>query len=323
MEEKRDCLFAPNYKKCGIIGCGAVGSTIAYTLMQTSWLDELVLIDEAGERAEGNAADLSYGLPFHSPMDIFPGEMSDLADCGIIILAAGGSRLQSRTERHKSNLRTIPALASRIAEYNKHAILIVVTNPVELLTSLAKEASGYPASRILGLGTVLDTALLQQLIGRYLGVDSRAVHSFVVGEQGAGEFPVWSSANISGVDLAHFCDACKRVFDRPLLDSLFCQAQDSAKEIAESKGSAAFAVAESVKRIVGAILFDENAILTVSACLEGHYDLSGVSLSLPCIVGRSGIKQILEIPLSDEEETRLHASASYLRGVLSEALLPI
>ena len=310
-----------DFKKCGIVGCGAVGSTIAYTLMQTNWFSELVLIDEEGKRAEGNAADLTYGLPFHSKTDIFPGEFSDLADCGIVILAVSGNRLQSKYARHLENMRTFPRLAEKIAHYNEGAILLVVTNPVEILTLLAKESTGFPASRVLGLGTVLDTARLQQLIGRYLGVDSASVHAFVVGEQGPNEVPVWSSANISGIDLSHFCDSCRHGYDPALFDSLFRQVQDSTKEIAQSKGSAAFAVAESVKRIVSAILFDEHAILTVSSCLSGHYDLFDVSLSLPCVVGRSGVKQVLEIPLSHEEDAHLQSSAAYLKKMMTDSLL--
>ena len=310
---------AKNFKKCGIVGCGAVGSTVAYTLMQTNWFSELILIDEEGRRAEGNAADLTYGLPFHLPMEIFPGEFSDLCDCGIIILAVNGKKFQTKEARHLENMRTFPALVEKIARYNESAILIVVTNPVESLTFLAKETGTFPPSHVLGLGTVLDTARLQQLIGRYLGVESAAVHSFILGEQGANEFPVWSSANISGVPLADFCEACKHSFDPSLFESLFRQVQDSTIEIAQSKGSAAFAVAESVKRIVGAILFDENAILTVSSCLSGHYDLFDVCLSLPSVVGRNGVREVLEIPLSHEEEARLRASAAYLKKARAEA----
>ena len=309
-----------NFKKCGIVGCGAVGSTIAYTLMQTNWFSELVLIDEEGRRAEGNAADLTYGLPFHSPTEIFPGEFSDLSDCDVIILAVNGGKFQTKRARHLENMRVLPDLAAKIARYNDRAILLVVTNPVEILTLFAKENSAFPASRVLGLGTVLDTLRLQRLIGRYLGVDSACVHAFVVGEQGANEFPIMSFANVAGVRLDEFCGACKRSFATSLFEDLFRQVQDSTLEIAQSKGSAAFAVAEAVKRIVGAILFDENTILTVSTCLCGHYDLADVALSLPCIVGKNGVKEILEIPLSREEEARLEASAAYLKGTKNEAL---
>ncbi len=314
--------FARTFQKCGIVGCGAVGSTVAYTLVQTNWFSELVLIDEEGRRAEGNAADLTYGLPFHSPTDVFPGEFYDLADCDLIILATNGSKFQTKHARHLENIRTFPDLAEKIARYNDHAILLIVTNPVEILTLSAKESAFFPASRVLGLGTVLDTARLQRLVGRYLGVDSSFVHSFVVGEQGANELPLWSFANVSGIPLSDFCEACKRGFEPSLFESLFRQVQDSTPEIAQSKGSAAFAVAESVKKIVSAIVFDENAILTISTCLEGHYDLNGVSLSLPCVIGKSGVKQVLEIPLSHEEEARLHASADYLKKMRAEALLP-
>lgn len=305
-----------NYRKCGIIGCGNVGSTTAYTLMQTGYFSEMVLIDLDVKRAEGEAADLAHGLPFHTPMDIYAGDYADLAECGIIIITAGAKQEvgDSRMDLLRTNARIFRSIVTNIAIYNQSAILLVVTNPVDVLSYVTFRCSGFPASRVIGSGTVLDTARLKQLLGSHLGVDSRNVHSFIIGEHGDSELPVWSSANVSGVDLRHYCESCSRGYDQRVLDSLFCDVRDSAYRIIEAKGATYFAIAESVKRIVSAIVRDESSILPVSALVDGHYGLEGVYMSLPCIVGRAGIRQVLEIPLDNDEETKLRRSAQKLKS---------
>ncbi|MBQ8439781.1 MAG: L-lactate dehydrogenase [Clostridia bacterium] len=304
-----------NYRKCGIIGCGNVGSTTAYTLMQTGWFSEMVLVDLDTKRAEGEAADIAHGLPFHTPMDIYAGDYADLADCGLIIITAGAKQNpgDTRMDLLRTNARVFRSIVTNIAIYNQTAILLVVTNPVDVLSYVTYRFSGFPSNRVIGSGTVLDTARLKQLVGSHLGVDSRNVHSFIIGEHGDSELPVWSSANVSGVDLLHYCDSCGRGYDQTVLDGLFYDVRDSAYRIIEAKGATYFAIAESVKRIVSAIVRDENTILPVSALVDGHYGLDGVYMSLPCIVSRSGIRQVLEIPLNDEEETKLRQSAKKLK----------
>ena len=306
---------ACSYRKCGIVGCGNVGATTAYTLMQTGWFSEMVLVDLDTKRAEGEAADIAHGLPFHTPMDIYAGDYSDLADCGLIIITAGAKQKpgDTRMDLLRTNARIFQSIVKNIAIYNQTAILLVVTNPVDVLSYVSLRVSGFPANRVIGSGTVLDTARLKKLVGTHLGVDSRNVHSFIIGEHGDSELPVWSSANISGVDLAHYCESCGRGYDQAVLDSLFYDVRDSAYKIIEAKGATYFAIAESVKRIVSAILRDENTILPVSALVDGHYGLEGVYMSLPCIVSRSGIRQVLEIPLNAEEEAKLHQSAKKLK----------
>ena len=304
-----------NYRKCGIIGCGNVGSTTAYTLMQTGWFSEMVLVDLDMKRAEGEASDIAHGLPFHTPMDIYAGDYADLADCGLIIITAGAKQEpgDTRMDLLRTNARIFRSIVTNIAIYNQTAILLVVTNPVDVLSYVTYRFSGFPAHRVIGSGTVLDTARLKQLVGTHLGVDSRNVHSFIIGEHGDSELPVWSSANVSGVDLLHYCDSCGRGYDQTVLDGLFYDVRDSAYRIIEAKGATYFAIAESVKRIVSAIVRDENTILPVSALVDGHYGLDGVYMSLPCIVSRSGIKQVLEIPLNEEEDIKLRQSAKKLK----------
>lgn len=320
MEQKKQENCCKDMRKVAVIGCGFVGATTAYTLMQTGWFTEMVLIDVNQRKAEGEARDLSDGLPFHTPMEIYAGSYSDLTDCGLIIITAGANQKpgETRLDLLRTNTRIFEQIVTNITKYNNDAILLVVTNPVDVLTYETRRISGFPAERVIGSGTVLDTARLKQLLGSYLGVDGRNVHSFIIGEHGDSELPVWSSANVSGVDLNQYCANCGQGYDRTVLDELFREVRDSAYRIIEAKGATYYAIAESVKRIVSAIIRDENCILPVSALADGHYGLDGVYMSLPCIVGKDGIKQVLEIPLNREEEEKLHAAAKTLKAAIAE-----
>lgn len=309
-----------NPKKCAIIGCGFVGATTAYTLMQSALFSEMVLIDLDRKKAEGEAADLGHGLPFHSPMEIYSGDYSDLSDASIIILTAGAGQKpgQTRLDLVRSNTRIFQSIVEKIVAYNQECILLVVTNPVDILTYVTIKVSGFPPSRVLGSGTVLDTARLKYLLGRHLGVDFRNVHSFIIGEHGDSELPVWSDANVSGIDLDSFCESSHRDGSYETLNSLFLDVKNSAYRIIENKGATYYAIAEAVRKIVSSILRDENTVLPVSTLVCGHYGLSNVTLSVPCIVGREGIKEILDIPLDEKESQLLQASADKLCSVLDE-----
>ncbi len=314
-----------NERKCAIIGCGFVGATTAYTLMQSGMFSEMVLIDLDRKKAEGEAADLGHGLPFHAPMDIYAGDYSDLTDCFLIIITAGANQKpgETRIDLVRRNAAVFRSIVSQITKYNRDGILLVVTNPVDILTHITCKLSGFPPERVIGSGTVLDTARLKYLIGKRLGVDSRNVHSFIIGEHGDSELPVFSSANISGIDLGQFCDTGTQyrlcdACDPQSLYELFEDAKNSAYHIIESKGATYYAIAESVKRIVSAIVKDENTILPVSAHLDNYYGISDLCLGVPCVVGKSGIKNVLEIPLDDRELSLLRESAEKLRGIIDE-----
>ena len=309
-----------NLQKCAIIGCGYVGATTAYTLMQSTLFSEMVLIDLDRRKAEGEAADLNHGLPFHSPMEIYAGEYSDLTDASIVIITAGAGQKpgQTRLDLVRSNIRIFESIVHEIVRYNRDCILLVVTNPVDILTYATMTFSGFPPSRVIGSGTVLDTARLKYLLGKHLGVDYRNVHSFIIGEHGDSELPVWSDANVSGIDLDSFCESCHRDGSRETLNTLFQDVKNSAYRIIENKGATYYAIAESVKKIVSAIVKDENTVLPVSTLVCGHYGLENVTLSVPCIVGQSGIKEILDIPLDDAESALLHQSAEKLGGVIHD-----
>ena len=308
-----------NIQKAAVIGCGFVGSSIAFTLMQSGIFSELVLIDANRDKAEGEAMDLSHGLPFARPMDIRAGDYDDVADCALVIITAGAGQKpgETRLDLVHKNVEILRGIVPEIAKRNREAILLVVSNPVDVLTWAAWKLSGYPANRVLGSGTVLDTARLKYLLGERLGVDSRSVHAFIIGEHGDSELAVWSGANVSGVDLEQFCRLRGDPLDREEMDRIYHGVRDSAYEIIRRKGATCYGIAMAVGRIAQCILRDERAVLPVSAVLEGQYGLEGLCLSVPAVVGRRGLEEVLEIPLSPRERAALKASAGQLREAIA------
>lgn len=310
-----------NNQKCAIIGCGNVGAATAYTLMQSRLISELVLIDIDKKRAEGEALDLLHSMPFFSPINIFSGDYCDLRDCGIIIIAAGANQKpgQTRLDLVKANTKIFKSIVDGIVRYNTEATILVVTNPVDILTYETLKQSGLSQNRVIGSGTVLDTARLKYLMGRYFGVDPRNVHAFIIGEHGDSELAVWSSANISGIDLDSFCEKCHHHnCDMVKLEEIYENVKNSAYKIIEAKGATYYAIADAVRRIVSAIIRDEKTILTLSVAVNGEYGLSDMCIGLPCLVGKDGVEKILEIPLSEDELKRLGESAASLKKVINE-----
>lgn len=314
-----------NIRKCAIIGCGNVGATTAYALMHSKLFSEIVLIDVDKAKAAGEAADLMHGIPFNAPMDIYAGDYSDISDAALVIITAGANQREGETriDLVHRNVRVFSSIVDDILKVCFDGIILVVTNPVDILTYVTLAKSKFPAHRVIGSGTVLDTARLKQLVGDRLGVDSRNVHTFIIGEHGDSEVPVWSSANVSGVDLSCFCRDCCSDCNMKVFDEIFEDVRDAAYKIIAAKGATYYAIAESVKKIASAIVRDEHTILPVSTLVDGHYGIEGVCLGLPCIVGRKGIEQVLEIPLNEDEERKLRASAKSLRDVINEVELKI
>ncbi len=309
-----------NMRTCAIIGCGNVGATTAYALLQSRLFSELLLLDIRHERAVGEAEDLAHAMPFLSPAEVRAADYPDIADAGLIIITAGAAQRvgETRLDLTRKNAAVFREIVGNVCRYNRDAILLVVTNPVDVLTELTRRISGFPAHRVIGSGTVLDTARLKLLLGRHLGTDPRQVHAFIIGEHGDSELPVFSSANISGMDLDCFCGNGCHKCDEKDLARLFEQARDAAYRIIEAKGATYYAIAEAVRRIVTAIVRDEHAILPISVHTGGKYGIEGLSMSLPAIVGLEGVERVPEIPLSEEEEAALHRSADCLRRVLRD-----
>lgn len=309
-----------NLRKCAIIGCGNVGATTAYSLIQSGLYSELVLIDVNQQKANGEAMDLNHSLPFLQPMQVYAGSYQDLTDASMIIITAGANQKpgQTRIDLVRQNARIFSSIVGEIVKVNTEAILLIVTNPVDILTYVTLKQSGFPPERVIGSGTVLDTGRLKQLVGQHLGVDSRNVHSFIIGEHGDSELAVWSSANVSGIDLDEFCGNCVTGCRTERLYPLYEEVKNSAYRIIEAKGATYYAIAEAIKRIISAIVRDENTILPVSTYVNGHYGLNDICLGLPSVVGRGGVKEVLEIPLNEEEREKLMQSATALRRVLDE-----
>ena len=309
-----------NMQKCAVIGCGNVGATCAYTLMQNGIFSEMVLIDVNKQKAEGEAMDLNHALPFLSPMKIYAGDYSALSDCGIVLIAAGANQLpgETRMDLLNKNTKILHSIIKEIKSVCTESIIIMVTNPVDILTFVALKDSGFDPSRVIGSGTVLDTARLKFLVGRMLQVDSRNVHTFIIGEHGDSELAVWSSANISGIDLPDFCRINGVRNYRKNLDSMFEEVRNSAYKIIENKGATYYAIAAAVERIVESIVRNEESILPVSTMVEGHYGLNDVCLGIPAIIGNTGVSSVLDIPLSDEEYSALHASANSLKEAIKK-----
>ncbi len=308
-----------NLRKVAIIGCGFVGSSIAFSLMQKQLFSEMVLIDANTKKAEGEAMDLGHGLPYTSPMNIYAGTYDDIVDCAMIIITAGANQKpdETRLDLIDKNVRIFKSIIPEISKRNCEGILLIVSNPVDVLTYVAYKLSGFPANRVIGSGTVLDTARLKYLLGRHLSVDSRSVHAVIIGEHGDSELAVWSGANISGVPLNDFCELRGHYQHEESMKRIYEDVRDSAYEIIEKKGATYYGIAMAVSRIASSIIRNEHSIMPVSALLEGQYDgLEGLCLSVPSIVGKNGLEKVLDIQLNANEHQALHDSAAQLKAVI-------
>lgn len=308
-----------NPRKVAVIGCGFVGSSIAFSLMQHGLFSEMVLIDANQDKAEGEAMDLNHGLPYTATMDIHVGTYDDIADCALVIVTAGANQKpgETRIDLIDKNVAILKHIVPEISKRNYEGILMIVSNPVDVLTYAAYKISGFPAHRVIGSGTVLDTARLKNLLGEHLDVDSRNVHAVIIGEHGDSELAVWSGANVSGIPLHHFCELRGHFDHEGSMQRLYEGVRDSAYEIIARKGATYYGIAMAVARIAEGIVRDEHAVLPVSVVLDGEYGLDGLCLSIPSIVGKDGVHKVLEIPLDESEQTALHASADRLREVIA------
>jgi L-lactate dehydrogenase len=306
-----------NNKKCTIVGAGLVGATSAFALMQSGLFSEIVLIDINMKRAEGEAMDLNHGMPFAQPVHITAGSYDDITDAGLVIIAAGANQKpgETRLDLAAKNIEVFRVIIGEIVKRNKDCILLVVTNPVDILTYAALKFSGFPSNRVLGSGTVLDTARLKYLLGEHFGVDSRNIHAYIIGEHGDTELAAWSSASVAGLPVQQYCSRCAKCADQQCLTDIFNDVRGAAYKIIEGKGSTYYAVALAVKRIAEAIIRNENSVLTVSSYISGQYGLDDVCIGLPAVVGSNGVSTVPEMELSIEELGQLKASAEALKKI--------
>ena len=307
-----------NDRKVAIIGCGFVGSSSAFALMQSGLFSEMVLIDADVNRAEGEALDISHGLPFAKPMKIYAGGYEDIADAAIVIVTAGAGQKpgETRLDLVKKNVEIFKSIIPEIAKQDFNGILLIVANPVDILTYVAAKLSKLPQGRVFGSGTVLDSARLKYLLGEHLDVDNRSVHAFIIGEHGDSEMAAWSSANVSGIPLNDFCEMRGYFKHEESMKKILEEVKNSAYEIIEKKHATYYGIAMSVRRICEAIIRDEKSILPVSSIQKGEYGIENVALSIPAIVGREGVEKVVPIKLSDTEKEELIKSANTLKNVL-------
>lgn len=308
-----------NSRKIAIIGCGFVGSACAFALMQSGLFSEMVLIDSNEERAEGEALDISHGLPFSKPMQIYSGTYDDITDAGIIAITAGAGQKpgESRLELVHKNVKIFKSIIPEISKRNYKGILLIVSNPVDIMTYTALKLSGLPSNQVFGSGTVLDTARLKYLLGEHLGVDARSVHAFILGEHGDSEIAAFSSANVSGIELKKFCDfACKTDKHEDAMKEIAEDVKLSAYEIIKKKGATYYGIAMSVRRICEAIILDQKSILPISCLQNGKNGIENVALSMPMIVGKHGAERSVEISLNEEERQAIKSSADMLKEII-------
>ncbi|MFW6238910.1 MAG: L-lactate dehydrogenase [Halanaerobiales bacterium] len=306
--------------KVVIIGAGFVGSTIAYALMNNGIASEIVLIDIDEDKAEGEAMDLSHGASFVKPVNVSSGSYEECVDADMVIITAGANQKpgESRLDLVKKNTGIFKQIVPQITEYTEDTLLLVVTNPVDILTYVAYRISGYPRERVLGSGTVLDTSRFRYLLSWHCEVNPANIHAYIIGEHGDHEVAAWSQTNIAGINFDRFCLTCERDCGEEFRDEVYHKVKDAAYEVIDKKGATYYAIGLAVTRIVESIFRNENTILTVSSILDGHYGLSDMALSLPAKVGRSGIKDVLMMELSAEEEEALIESGELLKGIIAE-----
>jgi L-lactate dehydrogenase len=305
--------------RVAIVGAGNVGSTFAYAVLLNGLAAEIVLIDANRAKAEGEAMDLNHAMPFAHPTRIWAGDYSDCAGAAVTVLAAGVGQKpgQSRLDCIQANARIWREVVPQIAHHNPHGILLVATNPVDVLTYAAWKLSGLPPKRVLGSGTILDTARFRFLLSQYFGVDAQSVHAYIIGEHGDSEVPVWSLANIAGMRLPEYCRAQGLAYEPQAMQKIFESTRDAAYQIIERKGATYYAVAAGLLRIVRSILRHQNTVLSVSSLIGGYYGISDVCLSLPTVVDGGGVQRVLHLELDETEAARLRDSADILRKTIA------
>lgn len=300
--------------RVAVIGMGNVGATFAYALLLSGLAAEIVLIDVNHAKAEGEAMDLNHTEPFAHPTRIWAGSYADCAGAAVTVVTAGAAQNpgETRLDLVKRNYDIFARIIPEVAKHNPDGIILIATNPVDVLTFASLKLSGLPPKHVFGSGTILDTARFRHLLSEYFDVDARSVHAQIIGEHGDSEVPVWSLANIAGMRLPEFARAAKIPFNQARMDEIFRQTRDAAYHIIERKGATYYAVAAGLMRIVEAVLRDQHTVLSVSSLVSDYYGINDVCLSLPTIVNRGGIHKVLHLDLDAQEQTGLQHSVEIL-----------
>lgn len=306
--------------KMVLIGNGAVGSTFAYTILLRGLINELVIIDSNQDKVIGDVLDLNHGLMLAQPMRISAGTYADCADASIIVITAGAAQNpgETRLDLLQRNVLIFDSIIKQVTQYNTEAILLIATNPVDILTQVALKLSGFPKHRVIGSGTLLDSSRFRYLVADKLGVDPRSVHGMIVGEHGDSEVPLWSSLSVGGVQLEAEPTASRWHLTDDEKEEIYEETRGAAYQIIEKKGATYYAIALSLVRICESILRDQRSVLPVSSYVEDYHGISGVCLGVPSIVGKNGIEEVVPLPLSNEEREKLQASANTLQEFIRQ-----
>jgi L-lactate dehydrogenase len=304
-----------------VVGAGFVGSTYAYALLGARLVDEIVLIDANAQKAEGEAMDLNHAMAFSPPMRIWAGTYDDCKDADVVVVTAGSNQKPDETRldllaRNASILRDI---CGSVMRSGFGGIMVIASNPVDVMTYVSWKCSGLPAERVIGSGTILDTARFRFLLGEYFDVDARNVHANIIGEHGDTELPVWSHADISGVLVTELAERDPR-YSRDDLEHIFEEVRDAAYKIIQRKGATYYAIGAGLLRLTQGIVRNENAILTVSALLNGQYGQDDVYIGVPAVVNRDGIREVLELDLSADERAKFAHSAEVLKQAVAQVV---
>lgn len=304
-----------DYRKIAVVGAGSVGASAAYAILMSGLVSEILLVDINRERAEGEAMDLAHGAAFAKPIKVTVGSYQDCRDADIVIFTAGANQKpgESRLDLASKNVSVLKDVLPRVIDPAGEQILLMVSNPVDVLTYAALQITGLPANRVLGSGTVLDSSRFRHLISQHCLVEPRNIHAYVIGEHGDSEVLLWSSANIAGLSPEEFC-RCRGILC-PDRETVSAGVVNAAYEIIARKGATYYAIGLAVSRICESILRDENSILTVSGLIDGLYGISDLCLSLPSLVNREGRVRVLPVPLDDDERQALFKSAETLRSI--------
>lgn len=307
--------------KVAVVGCGNVGATFAYALLISGLASEIVLIDANHAKAEGEAMDLNHAMPLGRPVRIWAGDYSDCAGAVITVVTAGAAQRpgETRLALVQRNTGIFKQIIPNIVQYNPSGIILIATNPVDILTYVAQQLSGLPRNQVIGSGTVLDSARFRYLLSQQFDVDPRSVHAFIIGEHGDSEVPAWSLANIAGMRLPQYCAVnglgCE---NDEVLDEIFKQTRDAAYHIIERKGATYYAIASGLMRICEAIIRDQGTVLSVSSYIQDYYGISDVCLSIPSVVDLGGVERVIHLDLSADEIEGLQKSAQILKATISE-----
>jgi L-lactate dehydrogenase len=306
-------------RKVVVVGAGAVGATYCYALAQSGLADEIVLLDRNEKLVKGQVMDLVHGQPFFPTVRIRSGSTVDYADAKLVVITAGAAQRpgETRLQLLRKNAGVVGDIAAEISEAGCRGVILVVSNPVDVLTFVALKRSGWERGRVIGSGTVLDSARFRHLLSDHCGIDVHNVHAYFLGEHGDSEFAVWSMTNVAGINIDEYCPVCGKCDDwkehRKLIEQ---QVRESASHIINSKGSTWFAVGLALVKITASILRRQNSVLTVSAMLDGEFGLNDVCLSVPCVVSDTGIARIIVSPLTPQEMKSLTKSAAILRNAI-------